>query len=223
MDDITHHIEKYIIRVLAYVPVARFSQMRPPRVDSNLYSYHLKKLLKLRYIVKTDREYSLSPKGLQYADRLSMRYMRPILQPKITTGVLVKNECNEIILAKRNKQPFLGLWGLPLGKTYLDDRSIVRAAERELLEKTGVLARDLKHVGDCYNRTTVGGYLISNIFSHIFYYEVKKSEVELNASSAWVKFDDLDPKRTVPGAREIANLVRFNHGHHFFEEFNFEF
>ncbi|MDR1032818.1 MAG: NUDIX hydrolase [Candidatus Nomurabacteria bacterium] len=221
MDEITHHIEKYIIKVLAYAPSARFSQMRPPRTDSNLYSYHLNKLLKLRYIVKKDREYSLSPKGLEYADRLSMRFMKPVLQPKITTGVLVKNEFNEIILIKRGKQPFLNRWSLPLGKTYIDDRSVSRAAERELLEKTGVLARDLKHVGDCYVRVSVDGYQISNIFAHIFYIEVRKADIELSEASSWVRPDNFDPAKAVPGAREIVDLALHHRGH-FFKELYFE-
>jgi ADP-ribose pyrophosphatase YjhB (NUDIX family) len=221
MDEITHHIEKYIIKTLAYVESARFSEMRPPRVDSNLYTYHLNKLLKARYIDKNGRAYSLSPKGLEYADRLSMRYMRPIFQAKITTGVLVKNEYDEIILIKRIKQPFLGLWGLPLGKTYLDDRTIERAAERELIAKTGVVERGLKHAGDCYMRTTIDGYLISNILSHVFTKTIKKADAELKDSAMWVKHSELHKINMVPGAREIAELAH-RRERHFFEELVFE-
>ncbi|MDR0397629.1 MAG: NUDIX domain-containing protein [Candidatus Nomurabacteria bacterium] len=221
MDEIDHHIEKYIIKVLAYRANARFSDMRPPRVDSNLYSYHLKKLVNTHYLAKTGRVYTLTPKGLEYVDRLSMRYLKPIQYSKITTGVLVKNEFDEIILSKRKKQPFLGLWGLPLGKTYIDDLSIERAAERELMSRTGVVARGLRHVGDCYVRISVDDYMISSIFSHIFVKFVKKADVELVDTARWVRRSSLSQIAMVPGAREIIDLA-FDARGHFFEELVFE-
>jgi ADP-ribose pyrophosphatase YjhB (NUDIX family) len=221
MDEITHHIEKHIIKVLAYVPVARFSEMRPPRTDSNLYSYHLSKLLKQGFLGRKDRGYSLTPKGLQYVDRLSMRSMRPILQSKITTCILVKNEFNEIILSKRGKQPFLSAWGLPLGKTHVDDESIYTSAKRELFERTNVVVDTLEHVGDCYVKMIIDGYQISNIFSHAFYGELSKDSVTLSSFARWLSLDDIDKIDMVPGARELVRLVS-QANTHFFEELTFE-
>ena len=58
-DTITHHIQKYIIGVLIHQKYARFRDLKPPRVDSNLYSYHLKKLLKQKIIQKIANPYTL--------------------------------------------------------------------------------------------------------------------------------------------------------------------
>ncbi|MDR0590967.1 MAG: NUDIX domain-containing protein [Candidatus Nomurabacteria bacterium] len=221
MDEITHHIEKHIVRALAYKPTARFSEMRPPRTDSNLYSYHLSKLLRQGFIAKYGRDYHLTPKGLQYVDRLSMRSMRPVLQSKITTGILVKNEYDEVVLSSRGKQPFLDAWGLPLGKTHVDDRSISDSAQRELHERTNVLTDQLIHVGDCYVKTSVDGYMVSNVFTHVFYKELLKDSVRLSSFARWVSLDDLTSIEMVPGARELIYLVLNSDGH-FFEELTFD-
>ena len=74
-DTITHHIQKYIIGVLIHQKYARFRDLKPPKVDSNLYSYHLRKLLKQKIIQKIDERYTLTLKGLMYIDRVSEKNM----------------------------------------------------------------------------------------------------------------------------------------------------
>ncbi|MCU0667616.1 MAG: hypothetical protein MUF85_03295 [Patescibacteria group bacterium] len=41
-----HHIQKHILKELSFKEWARFRDLKPPRVDSNLYNYHLKLLIK---------------------------------------------------------------------------------------------------------------------------------------------------------------------------------
>jgi hypothetical protein len=64
---IIHHIQKYIIDVLMYQQVARFRDLRPPKTDTNLFSYHLNSLLKSGMVTKVEGGYSLSMAGLSYA------------------------------------------------------------------------------------------------------------------------------------------------------------
>lgn len=49
---IDHHIQKHIMSVLTKNKFARFSDMKPRDVDSNLYAYHLKLLLRKRFVEK---------------------------------------------------------------------------------------------------------------------------------------------------------------------------
>ena len=49
---IEHHIQKHILSVLMHTKFARFRDMRPPKVDTNLYSYHLKLLIKSGFVQK---------------------------------------------------------------------------------------------------------------------------------------------------------------------------
>ena len=221
VDEITHNIERHIIRTLTVTSTARFTQMRPPRVDSNLYAYHLKQLIKLGYIIKNDRNYSLSPRGMKYADRFSLRYSRLVIQSKITVGILLKNEFNEILLTKRYKHPFLDFWGLMLSKTYADDPSILAAAQRTVFEEIKFPIIDMAHVGDCYVRTSIDGYEVSNILSHIFYSEVKKAEISEAETVRWVSLNELTSIEPVPGAEDIINLV-LKSKNHFFAELKYD-
>lgn len=44
----------------------------------------------------------------------------------------------EVVLIKRNKQPYQGFWALPGGHLTTDDLSLEAAAQRETLEETGL-------------------------------------------------------------------------------------
>ena len=51
-DTINHHIQRRILSVLCYRKMARFRDLRPPRVDTNLFSYHLKVLIRHQLVQK---------------------------------------------------------------------------------------------------------------------------------------------------------------------------
>jgi len=226
VEEISHNIERHIMSLLARLPSARFAQMRPAGVESNLYAYHLKNLIKNGYISREEKTYTLTPKGMQYIDRFSMRNAKIVKQSKITAGTIVKNELGEILLTKRNKHPFFGFYSLPLSKTYIDEHTIVESAERIAKEYLGVELRELKHVGDCYVRTTIDGVEISNILSHIFYKDVKKRELEAKREAIWneylwVKPSDLHKYLVVPGAEDIVETV-LKSREFFFREFAYD-
>jgi ADP-ribose pyrophosphatase YjhB (NUDIX family) len=59
--------------------------------------------------------------------------------PKVAAGILVEMD-GKVLLVKRINEPFKGLWTLPAG--FVDaDEDPARAAERECLEETGLIAR----------------------------------------------------------------------------------
>jgi 8-oxo-dGTP pyrophosphatase MutT (NUDIX family) len=209
IDEISHYIEREILRALTVRETARFSEMRPTRVDSNLYSYHLKKLVRTGYIEKCDVGYRLSLKGLAYVDKVALDIFRIVthMQPKITSSIMLKNEKKQILLTKRDKQPFINYWGLPLGKVHFEDETVEMAAERELYEKTGIALKDLEHAGDCYLRTSRGGMLISNVLTHVFTKSVRSSAVELSINSAWFNREDLGAPEIIPGINQMVDFI----------------
>lgn len=129
---------------------ARFSEMRPKKVDTNLFTYHLKLLLKAEYVVKTELGYTLSAKGLVYVDRVSIDKMKLRTQPKIITMLLVQDGYGKVLLQKRTKQPYINTWTLPYGKFHIDDTSVLSAASREAKEKLHYTPESFRHAGDCY-------------------------------------------------------------------------
>lgn len=163
-----HHIQKNILRTLMYTKFARFRDMRPPKVDSNAYSYHLKRLQKDGYVEKNDAGYCLTPAGLFYVDRVSMTNLEFRQQPKIITMTVLKNQNGEVLLYSKLRQPFISSWVLPFGKVHLTNESLEMAAKRELEEKAGATISVVQHVGDCYIHATIKGQLVSSVLAHIF-------------------------------------------------------
>ncbi|MEO5948995.1 MAG: NUDIX domain-containing protein [Candidatus Saccharimonas sp.] len=149
-DDINHHIERSILSYLMTHEYARFRDLRPEGIETNLFSYHLKLLQKSDYVTKTEKGYMLSRRGLVYVDRVNAEKMRVRTQPKIITMLLVQDGYGKVLLQRRTKQPYINTWTLPYGKLHIDDISVVEAARRESIEKLNFDPHRLHHVGDCY-------------------------------------------------------------------------
>lgn len=149
-DTIQHHIQRNIMSALMGREFARFRDLKPTGVDTNLFSYHLKLLQKDGYISKTDKGYTLGEKGLQYVDRVSLDHMKLRSQPKIITMLLIQDGYGKVLLQKRTKQPYINTWTLPYGKMHIDDESVFAAARRESQEKLRFDPHKMRHVGDCY-------------------------------------------------------------------------
>jgi ADP-ribose pyrophosphatase YjhB (NUDIX family) len=213
---INHHIQKYIIGVLLYQEFARFRDLRPPRTDTNLFSYHLKSLIKAGFVQKRDAGYTLSQNGLMHVDRVSTEKMTLRTQPKIITMLLVQNSNGDVLLQKRDKQPYINAWTLPYGKAHIDDQTIMIAAQREAKEKLGIDNQIVRHAGDAYIRVFTEGELLSTTLAHIFRFE--RDDIETNDTTAWVQPHKLSSYRLAPAVEAIVARSFFN-DEHFFEEF----
>ncbi len=201
-----HHIQKHILSVLTHNKTARFSQLRPPRTDSNLFSYHLKSLLKEKLVEKISEGYTLSAKGLALVDRLSMSSFEPRVQPKIITMAVILNNKGEVLMQQRKKQPFINKLTLPSGKLHLEDDSILKAAQREVDEKTGLKISNLKHVGDFYITVKRDKETISSVLAHLFLSKLK-NKPSLPLGSEWRKVDNLNSKDLAPAIEKIIKSV----------------
>lgn len=165
---VTHHIQKHIIDVLMYTKVARFRDLRPPKIDTNLFTYHLKGLVKSGIVEKTAEGYTLSTAGLSYVDRVSTEKKTIRTQPKIISMLVIQNSDGDILLQRRTKQPYIDTWTLPYGKLHVEDKSVMEAAQREAFEKLGLENPELEHAGDCYIRVWVDDSLLSTTLAHVF-------------------------------------------------------
>ena len=135
---VTHHIQKSILEMLMYRSTARFRDLRPPKTDTNLFTYHLQALIKAGLVKKLPTGYSLSTKGLSYVDRVSTENRMIRMQPKIISMLLIQNSDGDVLLQRRTKQPYIDSWTLPYGKLHIDDESVEEAAQREAFEKLGL-------------------------------------------------------------------------------------
>lgn len=214
--EITHHIQKHILGVLIFSKVSRFRDMRAPKTDTNLYSYHLKQLLKGGLVKKVEGGYSLDSKGLIYVDRLNVDklFVRP--QPKIITMLVLQNGDGDVLMYRKRRQPFIELWTIPNGKIHNDDLSVADAAQREVREKVSDMRLDLRHAGDCYIRTIHDGAVVTTMLAHVFHGTVERPEVPGHLH--WVKLRELEEYETGPAVKEVIARTLFQDPF-FFEEF----
>lgn len=212
-----HHIQKHIVRVLMYKDRARFSELRPSGVDTNLFTYHLKQLIKEGYLKKVDTLYTLSSFGLSYVDRISSETGSIRRQPKIISMLVVQNSDGQVLLQKRTKQPYIDCWTLPYGKTHIDDDSILVGASREVGEKPGLSDQVLRHVGDGYIRVYGGGAILSSTLVHVFRFET--DDISEDDSTMWVEPLKLSALRLAPAVEAIVTRCFFGDDH-FFAEFD---
>jgi len=71
-------------------------------------------------------------------DNTEFRTKRPV-QPTLAVGAIVFKE-NKVLLVKRGRAPSKGLWAIPGGSVKLGE-TIKNAAEREIIEETGIHVR----------------------------------------------------------------------------------
>ena len=198
-----HHIQKHILRVLSHQKWARFRDMRPPRIDSNLYNYHLKLLLKSGTVEKhASKGYRLSPAGLRYVDHVSLERFEPRWQPKLITKLFIQDDQGRILVWPKYKQPFIGTWSLPSGKVHYDDHSVHSAVLREL---SYIISREpvtLEHRGVVEINTTVAGDLVTHVLEHIFVATIDVHTI-IHTEVAWMTLEELSHAECSPGTREV--------------------
>lgn len=187
--------------------------MRPPKVDSNAYSYHLKLLQKQQLIEKhTEKGYRLSPKGMTQVDRMSTNELNVRLQPKIITMCLLYNEDGKVLLLAKSKQPFIGAWTFASGKLHIEDGSARGAMIREITERVAINDNEtLTHAADVYINASISGQLVSTILAHVFTMHVRQTQI-VRSDVVWADADDWSRLQLAPGVKEVYDLIEDNHG-----------
>lgn len=242
---VKHKIGQDILTHLATHQYGRFSDMRPPKVDTNLFTYHLKLLLKAGYITKDATNYTLSSKGQVYIDRHIPVGETVRTQPKIITMLLIQDGYGKMLVQQRTKQPYINTWTLPYGTMLIEDESVLACGARIAADKLNFVPANLRHTGDCY--ITVGhmatiaarpieaGTLIDGDILHLNTEEVFQTESrtlvhlvrfetdDLAASDTtkWIEPLDITKMGAAPAVEQIIARAFFGDDF-FFEEFRVE-
>lgn len=203
-----HYIQKYILDKLICAEFLRNRDMRPPHTESNLYQYHLRRLIDSGYVKKSEQGYSLSTKGLQYADKHSsdLKSQRP--QPKLVTILILENEKGEVLLVRRKKQPFIGMYNLPSGKIH-EGESLIDAGKRELREKTGITDEvDLIPSGTVHLTITDGQDVISESYGFVLRGRLDGLEC---TNGLYLQSQTENTHNLMPGITDIIRTQKFTH------------
>lgn len=130
--------EKKIFKQFVYAKKLSFSEvLAKTKIPSNLLAYFLKKLLKKGVLQKSrEGKYQLSSRG----EKLLPFYTeQDSITPLVVLLPIVLDK-DKVLLSKRIKRPYLGLWSILSGRMLLGD-NIFLASERVCLEKAGIRAR----------------------------------------------------------------------------------
>jgi len=213
-------IQTHILYELIRHKTRRYSELRPRDVESNLFMYHLKGLIKDGLVEKTSTVYTLSDKGLQYVGMMSLETGKTRLQPKILTTVMCRNERDEYLFVEWCRQPNINQVSFPHGMVHFGE-SIVSAAKRELMEKAGIMA-NVVYRGDVYIRGVRGEEVDRHMLAHVFeatnMREGDKKQIRLEVSEPfWAPLENIKADEYVPGFYELAKVAT-TRSDHFFEE-----
>lgn len=142
-----HEAQMKILRHLLLRPSAGFAELqKQTELTSDHANFHIKRLVEVGYIEKnTTDKYTLTRSGKEYANRMDTDDNSIEKQPKLSVALIVENNKGEFLAQQRLKQPYYGFWGRPTGKIRWGEK-MLEAAERELMEKTGLTA-DLSVAG----------------------------------------------------------------------------
>lgn len=134
--------------------------------------------------------------------------------PRIGVGAVVFRE-NRVLLVKRNQPPGEGLWAIPGGRLELGE-TMQEAAEREVMEETGVIirARNPVYTFDLIERDDRGRirfhYVIVDLLAD---YISGEPNPRSDASEArWIDLKELDELPLSKSTRTfLKEEIKFGH------------
>lgn len=219
-----HSVQIAILRHLLFCKGAGFAELqRKTRFTSDHFNFHIKKLMHEGHVQKHLKQYILTRKGKECANRLDTDEHEIEKQPKISIVIALErqgeNNRREFLFQQRKKNPFYDFWGRASGKIRWGE-TVVEAAKRELKEETGLEAdfeyRLLYHKRD-YDKAT-GDLLEDKIFLCAYSngYAGELIEEFEGGVNRWMTMDELlsQPKRFV-SIDDMQELI--DTGEHFVE------
>ncbi len=125
-----------IFRTLMAFPGSTFVDLWDKEVESNKFTYYLKKMEKDGLIEKRNGKYFLTVEGKSEAAEISGETGKKESNPHVTL-LLVAKKGDKYILYHRMKEPYYGFCGFP-GAKVKKGEELLKAAQRELKEETNL-------------------------------------------------------------------------------------
>ena len=198
---VTHVIQKEILRTLSYAEGLRFGQLKPATIESNLFLYHLRQLMKEKLVAHTDGLYFLTDKGQRYIAAVTRWKLEARQQPRLFSLLVLCNDQDEVVLYRRSRQPFINKYTFP-GEVVYFDQTIDDQIEQLLSDKVQ-FQTPLRLRGLVDSRLSQDGQLITHIYAHILYGKVAgRPKVTAKdprfAPPLWLNPNKLDEQQLLP-------------------------
>jgi hypothetical protein len=135
-----HHLQKQMLYTLVTSESARFADIRPKTVDSNVATYHLRQLVKQGFVEKrANGRYYLTPEGKIAGTTITLGRKESLSQAHSVFFLALQNDKGAWLLRKRLAQPMYGKSGFVHGEPIAME-PIAETAQKILKEKTGLSA-----------------------------------------------------------------------------------
>ena len=166
-----HSTQLHIMLTLKARSPRRYAELRPKKIEGNVFTYHLARVIAAGLVEKITAGYALTVAGQHFVTTLASSTVRPAwIQPRVLVEIACHDSVGEWLLFRWNEEPFRGLAGFPAGKIRQGE-TVIESARRVLLERTGLEAR-IEHVGNLYSTTYKKGELLSQLLTHVCFGEV---------------------------------------------------
>lgn len=207
-----HHIQREIITQLAQKSPQRFSHLQPDRIPNNTFSYHLKKLIQMGYVLSVDGGYIPTRKALktlQYTDNNTQHRRQGA--PVTLSMIYLTNSDGNVLLLRRHQRPFSGWQGLPSGLIHKGE-SIAEAAHRELMEKTSIDTHELTYRGtlDFQYLEQSSGDLFVHAIAFVFSHQLQSARADIDGyetSYGTLAWSNLQDQYILPEVLSVKELV----------------
>lgn len=171
-------------------------------ISSDHTNYHLKELLKIKFVEKIDHLYRFTDIGKDYTGNLDdeIRKLERMPKTSIIAWVMRKRSdgVNEYLVNRRLRHPYFGKVGRITGKVRFGE-SLADAARRELLEEAGLTSGNVK-LDKLYHkiRKRYDGQIVQDNIFYIFFMSDIKGKLKTKTrfqENFWVTIDDVRNKK----------------------------
>ncbi|MFP4112448.1 MAG: NUDIX domain-containing protein [Candidatus Woesearchaeota archaeon] len=206
---VNNPVRQSIIQKLIHYPGSTFNELwKKDEIESNKFAYHIKQLEEEDLIEKKEGRYFLSAAGKEIAVFLEGKDGSKKKKPLICLLIVAFDGKGKVLLHHRLKEPFYDYYGFPGGKIDFGEE-ILQAAEKELMEETGLTA-DLK-IASLYNFVTYNNDKLSYHHTQfIIKAENPKGEItpeNREGTFEWIKIEDFEKYKLFPDDPHILKAT----------------
>lgn len=214
-----HHLQRQMLHTLIKYDSARFADLRPKSVDSNLATYHLQQLIKQGLVEKHDGRYRATAQGKIAGTTVTLSKTEQLAQAHTVFFIAAQNAAGAWLMRKRLFHPMLHKSGFVHGEP-IAGQSISETAAAVFTAKTGLQAEAFTPRGSGFI-TLVSEASLPESFIHFTLLHASGLSGELirdcgNGENYW--FDgSFDSNDFIPSMRILTQLLTTREGHFFVE------
>lgn len=204
-----HHIQRDILYKLVTSPSAKFGELRPKNIDSNIFTYHLHQLITQKLVLKRpDGSYGLTAAGKAVGTTLDFSAQELLEQAHSVLLIVARNDKGEWLLRRRLAHPVYGKLGFVHSEPHAHE-TLEQSANRGLKNRTGLTA-DYQPIGAGYVKIYKDDALES--FTHFTALEASNFKGKFlekvgNGQNLWLAEPDFNSPDMIPSMADIVQQI----------------